>query len=117
MRSYTMRYYNPDYPNIIVESFGSYIHPVTGVQYPKNWDKSKIEGLIEYPEPPVIVAEPTEDDLKNSRNNDRKNKIEELERKQTLRMMRDAILGVQEDIDMLTALQNEIAAIRSTLEA
>jgi hypothetical protein len=112
-----MKYYNPEYPEKIIDEGSNYVHPVTGVQYPRNWDKTAIPGLIEYSEPPEEERIKTEEEQKEERNNERRNQIEVLERKQTLRMMGDAIIGNQEDLALLTALRAEIAVIRAELES
>lgn len=114
-----MQYFNPEYPEIVIHEHSSYVDPITGVQYPRNWDKTTIPGLVEYvpPPPPVESEEVVAAREKDSRNSERKQKILELERAQTQRLIREVLCGDESSKTRLAAIENEILAIRQALEA
>ena len=119
-----------------------YVAPETGIQYPGNWDKSTIPGLMLVTEATapehatitgreivikdgvatevltytVATADEIEAIEKRNRNSERYHRMATLERGQTLRMMGDALLGSEEDKIRLIALRGEVSAIRATIE-
>jgi len=140
-----MQYVNLKFPDKIVDANDGYVCPVSGTQYPKNWDKSTIPGLT-----PVADAHPvdralfdvgprtldltekniprwvyavtplSEEESKSREEAGKRqeaiNAIQELERKlQTPRAIRGAILGQEEDIARLKELETAIRALRQNL--